>query len=293
MGLKSRSAPGAVRTSSPARETRRNTAAANRNRRVSSSPKINFSFSFKWVASVFSWLGALGLGLAVVGFLSVGLLYGYRYLTNSSYFALKNLEISGNLRLTSREVLDIAGIRNGMNSLLVSIDDVERKLAANPWVAEVSVKRVLPDGFVIRLTENEPRFWVRHADTLYYADARGNRIVPVSAGKFASFPTLTVDPGAEDMTDRLPELLASLAASSLAVDAAALSAVSLSPGRGVEVVLESSRLILSIGQEEWTENLRRLAATLDDVARRGEMRDVREVRVHGSRVWVIKKSPVA
>ncbi len=74
--------------------------------------------------------------------------------------------------------------------------------------------------------------------------------------------------------------------------AAALSEVRLSPGRGVEVFLEDSRLTLSIGQEEWTENLRRLAATLADLARRGEMRDVREVRVHGAKVWVIKKEPV-
>jgi len=297
MGLISRSARGAVRKSSRQGDAPKKSAQPNRNRRVESGGKKRkfegFSFSFKWVGKTLSWIGALGLGIAVVGFISVGLLYGYRYLTNSPYFALKNLEISGNLRLTSREVLDIIGIRKGMNSLLVSIDDVERKIAANPWVEEASVKRSLPDGLSIRLTEKEPRFWVRYGDTLYYADARGNRIVPVSAGKFASFPSLKVEAGAEDMTARLPELLTSLAASRLALDVAALTEVRLSPGRGVEVVLESSKLVLSIGQEEWGENLRRLAATLADVTRRGEMKNVREVRVHGSRVWVIKKGPVA
>ena len=291
MGLISKSARGAARNSSRSRETRKTDAPANRNRR-SVSRKREFSFSFKKVGAVFSWIGTLGLGLAVAGFLTVGLLYGYRYLTNSPYFAVKSLEIAGNLRLTSREVLDIAGLHTGMNSLLVSLDDVERKLAANPWVAAVSVRRSLPDGFTIRLTEREPRFWVRHGGTLYYADANGGRIVPVSAGKFASFPTLEVEAGAEELTARLPELLASLAASRVAVDVAALSNVRLSPGRGVEVFLESGQLILSIGQEEWTQNLGRLAATLADVTRRGELKDIREVRVHGARVWVIKKGPV-
>ena len=292
MGLMSRSARGAVKNAPRSRETRKTAPPANKNRRTSFR-KREFSFSFKWVAPVFSWVGTLGLGIAVVGFITVGLLYGYRYLTNSSYFAVKTLEVAGNLRLTSREVLEIADLYKGMNSLLVSIDAVERKLAGNPWIESVSVKRQLPDGFSIQLTEKEPRFWVRRNGALYYADATGNLIVPVSAGRFASFPTLKVEAGAEDMTARLPELLTSLAASRLAVDVAALSLVRLSPGRGVEVVLDNEKLVLSIGQEEWTENLVRLATTLADVTRRGEMRDVREVRVHGARVWVIKKGPVA
>lgn len=286
----SRSARGAARNSSREREMKP-AAPANRNRRSVARQKIFFSFSFKGIGQIFSWLGTLGLGVAVVGFLTVGLLYGYRYLTNSPYFALKNLEISGNLRLTSREILDIGGLHKGLNSLLVSIDDVERTLAGNPWVESVSVKRALPDGFSVHLTEREPRFWIRHDGVLYYADAKGRRIVPVSPDKFASFPALEVTAGAEDLAERLPELLASLSNSRLSVDVSALSLVRLSPGRGVEVFLENDSLILSVGQEEWPQNLVRLAATLADIARRNEMKETREVRVHGSRVWVIRKSP--
>ena len=291
MGLMSRSARGATRPLPRTRETRTTGAPVNRNR-WNEPKKIRAPLSFKWVGRVVAWLGTLGLCLAVVGFISVGLLYGYRFLTNSSYFALKSLEISGNLRLTSREVLDIAGLYNGMNSLLISIDGVERKLVSSPWIKDVSVRRVLPDGIAICLEEREPRFWMRHSDALFYADAQGELIVPVSVGRFAPFPTLEVEAGAEDLMVRLPELLASLASSRMAVDLASLSRVRLSPGRGVEVFLESDRLILSIGQDEWSENLVRLAATLADLIRRGELASVREVRAHGARVWVIKKSPV-
>ena len=291
MGLMSRSARGATRSSPRTRETRNTGAPVNRNR-WNEPKKTRVPLSFRWVGRVLAWMGTLGLCLAVVGGISIGLLYGYRFLTNSPYFALKNLEISGNLRLTSREVLDMAGLHNGMNSLLISIDDVERKLIANSWIKDVSVRRSLPDGITIRLEEREPRFWVRHNNELYYADMQGGLIVPVSVGRFAPFPTLEVEAGAEDLMARLPELLASLASSRMAVDVASLSRVRLSPGRGVEVFLESDRLILSIGQEEWSENLARLAATLADLIRRGELAGAREVRAHGSRVWVIKKSPV-
>ncbi|MDL2209206.1 FtsQ-type POTRA domain-containing protein [Desulfovibrio sp. OttesenSCG-928-O18] len=291
MALISRSARGAVRNASRSRETVRIGASANRNRRQKPKGK-SFSLSFKDVGPVFGWLGTVCLGLAVVGFLSIGLLYGYRYLTNSSYFAVKTLEVVGNFRLTSREVLDNADVDKGMNALLVSIDAVERKLAGNPWVEAVSVKRTLPDGITIRLKEKTPHFWVRHNGVFYYADATGVPIVAVTPDSFASFPVLEVEGGAEDMTAKLPELLASLAKARLTVDVAAVSRVRLSPGRGVEVFLENNRLVLSIGQEEWTANLGRLAATLADVAKRGEMKDIREVRVHGAGVWVIKKGPV-
>lgn len=292
MALISRSMRGGAEHSSRPREAKKGGANNNKNRRKV--PRVQRKpLSFKGVGRVFGWFGTAGLCLAVLGAISVGLLYGYRYITNSTYFSVKSLDVAGNFRLTSREVLDSAGLCAGQNSLLVSIDAVERKIAENPWVEKVSVKRVLPDGFQIRIQEREPKFWVRHMDALYYANAMGIPIVAVSPGKFASFPTLEVETGAEDLTARLPELLASLAKSKLAIDIAAVSRIRLSPGRGVEVFLENSHLALSIGQEEWGENLNRLAATLADLARRGEMKNIREVRAHGAGVWVIKKHPVA
>lgn len=248
--------------------------------------------SFKDVGCVFWWLGTGVLSLAVLGFVSVGLLYGYRYLTNSTYFSVKSLDVAGNFRLPSRELLDTAGLHTGQSALLVSLDAVERKIAENPWVETVSVKRMLPDGFQIRIREKEPRFWVRHKGALYYADAVGAPIVAVSPGQFASFPALEIEPGGEDLAPRLPQLLAGLAQSRLGLDVAAIALIRLSPGRGVEVFLENKGPLLSIGQEEWADNLDRLAVTLADLVKRGEMDDVKEVRAHGAGVWVVKKRPV-
>ncbi|CAK7073879.1 MAG: Cell division protein FtsQ [Desulfovibrio sp.] len=292
MGLISREKRGGARSAPRQRETLKTGSSGNKNRR--NAPRLpKKSVSFKGVGKFLNWAGTLCLCLVVLGAISVGLLYGYRYLTNSAYFSVKSLDVAGNFRLPSREVLDNAGLYEGQNALLVSIDTVERKIADNPWIEKVSVKRVLPDGFRIRIVEKEPKFWVRHQGTLYYADAVGVPIVAVSPGKFASFPTLEVEPGAEDLKARLPELMASLTKSRLAIDVAAISLVRLSPGRGVEVFLENSRLVLCIGQEEWAGNLGRLAATLADLVRRGEMKEIREVRAHGAGVWVIKKRPVA
>jgi cell division protein FtsQ len=233
------------------------------------------------------------MAAVLLGGVSVGLLYGYRYLTISPYFALKTIEIEGNFRLSSREVLDTAGLSIGMNSLLPSLNRLEKQLAANPWVRSVSARRELPDRFIIRLTEKEPRFWVRREGALYYADVYGAVIAPVSSGKFTSFPTLEVEKGAEFMTRQLPDLIRNLAEARLAVDMSSVSLVRLSLGRGVEVVLESNNLTLSIGQEDWSANLERLTATLTDLSRRGELKQVREVMAHDAGVLVVKDKPAA
>lgn len=291
MGLMSRSLRPTGRALPRNREKPRPNVPVNKNRKQEG-PKWRFSMSFGGVKPVLTWLG-VGAGACVVMVgLTIGLLYGYRYLTNSPYFAVKNLEVMGNFRLTSREVLDTAGLHDGMNALLVSIDEVERNVRQNPWVKTVAVKRVLPDGFSIRITEREPRFWIRVNGSMYYADSLGKPIAAVSLGKFASFPALEIEPGAESLTARLPELLGSLAKVKLPLNSAALSLVRLSHGKGVEVFLENSSLVLSIGHEEWRDNLQRLAATLADLARRGELKSVREVRVHGPNVWVTKRGRV-
>ncbi len=290
MALMSRSQRQSGRTLRRAPEPQKRSAGNNRYRTPPKEWRLP-RLPWRGLFATASWVGAVITALVLVAGISVCLLYGYRYLTISPYFAIKSIEIQGNFRLTSREVLDIAGLDEGMNTLSVSIDEAERNLAQNPWVSGVSVKRILPDGMVITLAEKDPRFWVQQGGALYYADGFGKPIAAVASGKFASFPTLEIEQGAEDMAARLPELIQSLSQTRLAVSMASVSLVRLSAGRGVEVFLDNNRLVLSIGQEEWRRNLDRLAATLADLSRRGEMKRIREVRVHGASVWVIMNGP--
>ena len=240
----------------------------------------------RWLATgaVMSTLFLLLIGVGI------GLMYGYRLLTTSNYFALATVEIQGNSRLTSREILENVDLEEGANILALSIDAIEETLSLNPWVEEVSVKRVLPGTLVIGVKEKVPAFWLLHEGKLHYADALGKIIAPVAAGKFASLPTLEVEPGAEDATAALPDLLKSLRESHLPLNMASVSWVRLSAARGVEVYVDDKRLKISIGLEEWLPNLNRLGRTLTDLGRRGEMPDIREIRAQGANVWVEKAS---
>lgn len=257
-------------------------------------PKVRRSLQVPWrgIGYFFSMAACLSILLLFIAGVGLGLVYGYKTLVSGEYFALKTLEIQGNSRLSSREILEAADLIDGANTLALSIDAVEEALSRHPWVEEVSVKRVLPGTLIIGVREKSPAFWVLREGALYYADDHGGIIAPVQAGKFASLPALEVEPGAEEAATALPDLVKSLQESRLPLNLASVSLVRLSAARGVEVYVENAGYKISIGLEDWLPNLRRLGRTLADLTRRGELGLIREIRAQGSNVWVERRAPV-
>jgi cell division protein FtsQ len=271
----------------PARNTHTRTAPKTQ----SAAPKresVLPSLGFLKGTSVIVLLAAVGAGL-LVG-LALGSLHLYRYATSSPFFAAKTVNITGNVRLQREAVLDLTGVRPGDNSLAVSIAGMEKSISRSPWIEEVSVKRVLPDRFDIRLRERSPWFWVRHEGVLYYADELGRPIAPVESANFMSLPTLEIRAGAEALLPNMKTYVAGLKGNALPVDYAAVSWIRLSPGRGVEVYVETRDMHLSIAPDDWNANLHRLGVVLGDLARRNELSQVYEVRAADGNVWVIRKS---
>ena len=230
------------------------------------------------------------VGCVLLLALGVGTLRLYRFATTSPFFATRQVDVVGNIRISKEMVLDLAGVHVGDNSLAVSIARVERALLQTPWVKEVSVKRLLPDRFIIRVHERMPSFWVRKDGVLYYADAKGAVIAPVETNNFLSLPTLVVEPGGEDVLDELDEFLKDLRSGRFPVEFGAVSALNISPGKGIELYLEDREMRLSIATDDWTGNLERLSLTLGDLARRNALAPVREIRAADGNVWVINRS---
>ncbi len=236
------------------------------------------------------WFFTLFTSVVFIAMLSVALLYSYRYLTQSEFFAVRDVRVAGNVRLGSGEIIHMAELAPGMNSLAVRMDAVETKLLRNPWVEAVSVKRELPGTFYVTIRERIPQYWVRKAGSLSYADAAGNSISPVEPGKFVSLPMLVVEPGMEPWQERLPDMVGQLESSGLPLDVNSAAWVRLTRSRGMELFLENVEMTLRIGVEDWTMNLNRLARVLDDLKTRGELKDVRDVQVVGTSVWVRERA---
>lgn len=247
--------------------------------------RVGKFISFKSIAAV--TLAALGISIALAGVAAISLwLYGKA--VTSDFFATRHIDVAGNTRLTRDMVLKYAGLSEGDNSLGVSIADVERNLRDTPWVEEVSVKRLLPDRFVIRLKERMPSFWIRRDGLLYYANEKGEIIAPVESKNFLSLPTLQILPGGEEAAPYLPRLLKDIQNGALPMESGAIAQVTASPSAGVEIYLEDREMRLSIATDDWEGNLARLGVALGDLARRRELGSVREARAVDGNVWVIR-----
>lgn len=241
--------------------------------------------SWKTLLAFILAAAGLALSLIAVGAVSVWL---YEKAVTSDFFITKHIDVAGNVRLSRDMVLQYGGLFEGDNSLAVSISDVERNLRNTPWVEEVSVKRLLPDRFVIKIKERMPSFWIRKDGALYYANEKGEAIAPVESGNFLSLPTLEILPGAEDAVPYLRNLLKDIKSGSLPLEAGAIASVRVSPSQGVEIFLEDREMRLSIAPGDWNENLRRLGMALSDLAKRRELGSVREARAVDGKVWIIK-----
>lgn len=233
------------------------------------------------------WVLGLSLCAAVILGLVVGLLAMYRYATTSDFFALEKVDIRGATHFRREDILKLADLQQGRNSLTINISQVENALSQNPWVAHVAVKRRLPNAFEIHVEERVPAFWLLKDGVLHYVDANGRIIAPVEPGNFLSLPTLEILPGGEGLRVRIGALLDSLHKADLPLDLAAVSTLRLSSAKGLEIVMDNMNLTVCISPDDWEVNLRRLNAVLRDLARRGELKNTREIWLADGSVWVI------
>lgn len=271
----------------------RNTLAKNRETKRPSQKRILPPKAGR-IGRLISFKGALAItllflggcvALAGVGAISLWL---YGKAVTSDFFTTRHIDIAGNTRLTREMVLQYGGLSEGDNSLGISIADVERNLRDTPWVEEVSVKRLLPDRFIIKLRERMPSFWVHKDGTLYYANELGEIIAPVESKNFLSLPTLRILPGGEEYRPYLGRLLEAIRKGALPMESGAIAQITLGPSQGVEIYLEDREMRLSIATDDWEGNISRLGVALGDLARRRELGNAREARAVDGNVWIIR-----
>ena len=242
--------------------------------------------------SMLRWALGLALGSAVLLGLFIGALHLYRYVTTHEYFAIREISIKGIAYFNREAILEASGLKEGLNSFAVNIADIEKAIRKSPVVAEVSVKRHLPDRFEIIIKERIPSFWVKEDGLLLYADDKGNLIAPVDAGNFLSLPTLELEQGGEALLQHLPRFISLLKAAELPVEWSSVSWLRLSAAKGFELYLESNQLTMSVGMDDWEKNLHNMTLVLSDLANRNEIKNSKEIWAIEGSVWVAAHSVI-
>lgn len=122
------------------------------------------------------------------------------WVLTSPRFALGEVRVSGGERVSAAWVEERLRPLTGHNLLTLPLDEVETALEGHPWIAAVSLRKELPDGLGVEVTERRAVALVPVAgdDRLWLADADGDPIVPAPAGAEEEFLLVVPRPDRAD-----------------------------------------------------------------------------------------------
>lgn len=237
------------------------------------------------IGSLCKW----GLGILVLGTVSAGILFSYRWVTAHEFFKLTTLNIQGIQRLSRDEISQIGGVAVGDNILNINIADVQRRIAACEWIENVSVTRVLPDGLTIDVHERTPFFLMRRDDRLYYADVQGRPIVAVGVDKFVSLPLLEKEDGVPVCSGIL-DLLDEISRNTLPFGMRQVAWVRQDSAEQYSIFLEKPRVLIQLDGTDLHATLACLSKLWGDLQARGELERMAFMFVMPSRAWIKLKA---
>jgi len=233
------------------------------------------------------------LGLSLVAVLGVGLLYGYRFITSTSYFELKEIHVEGNSKLTYGEILKTGDVALGLNCMEMNVGDVENLLSDNPWIETVTVRRDFPSTLRIAIKEKVPAFWIRQGNGLYFADKYGKVIAPMHPGEMASLPILAVADTINDGQDVITGILQKIDEKQTPFTQAQTAWIKLTSAHELEIYLDGHAggkgLTVRLSMDRWELQLERLKIAWRDMMRRGEFKHAAIIAASGDKVWVKKR----
>lgn len=188
-----------------------------------------------------------------------------------SLFDLREIVVSGNEHVSANEIGHASGFVQGENLLTAKLGRAAERLETLPWVASVSMHRILPHTLGIVIQERTPTAVLVGTGTppTYWLLATGGVVVQTVSGTSPQLPTVSgaaltgTQPGARVADPRIPEALSALASKQL--DGIALQRVDFSDPTDVTLHGEGD-LVIQLGPlDEISSRTDELAALLDTI----------------------------
>lgn len=129
---------------------------------ISKKSRMNKPIQSKSRIRVFKMLGIIILILGV----SVLLL-------SSSLFDIKNIEISGNNKLSDKKIISLSSLELYTNIFKFRKNEIKENLKENAYIEEVKITRKYPNSVNIEIVEREPRYMLQFADSYVYINNQG------------------------------------------------------------------------------------------------------------------------
>lgn len=94
------------------------------------------------------------------------------------FFRVNTVTVTGAARYTEQEVLDVAGIQTGDNLVALPKNRIANRILNQlPYVRSVNIRRALPDGVLITVTEHEAAAAVSDGSGWWYIAAQKGKLL--------------------------------------------------------------------------------------------------------------------
>jgi cell division protein FtsQ len=230
--------------------------------------------------------------LVLFAIILLALYEGVELVAGSTALPVRRIDVRGNTRLSTGEILAILEDLRGTNILAADLKASRDRLLATPWIAAVELRRVLPGTVQIFITERKPIGLLRLRNDLYLVDADGVVIDPFGP-RYADLDLPVIDglvraPGPQPAIDQARAALASRVVEALAARpdlARRVSQIDVSDPADAVVLLEDDPALLHLGDAQFLE---RLQSYLDlEPTLRARVPDIDYVDLRfGARVYV-------
>ncbi len=232
--------------------------------------------------SVLKALVAAGITINV--FLSCALVYLFS--RGAPYFNLRNVEVTGNHKLSATEVIEVAEIESGVNLLTVELDAIVLRLKRHPWLRSAAVYRRFPDQLIVEVEERSPR-GVLAVDKLYYLDENAEIFTRLFPGDSIDYPLFTglkpneiINNGlaVQDTLRVAMGLLDKLDKFSSELSVSDLSEIRLNLDEGVSLLTRSGQLVV-LGKNNFESKLTRYGQLRKLLADKGDWHKARVINL--------------
>jgi cell division septal protein FtsQ len=211
----------------------------------------------------------------------------YYYFAGSKFFALRDVDVQGNVLLSSDEIKETVEAAVTRGVLRADLEQIQSKLKTNEVIKEAEVTRLLPDMLRVSIVEREPYALARRSDgSVACVDRDG--LLFGNQSLFKSKQMMPLISGLAETGDNLVEinrqrmltyqkLMADLDGSQPPLSSR-IDEVVFDDVQGVRVILADSRIAVFLGKEDFR---MRLNAALDvlDAIRRNDAEALNVLRI--------------
>jgi cell division protein FtsQ len=120
-------------------------------------------------------------GIVCIGIMA-GFCYGaYLYVETSQSFKVRTIRVEGAVKLPPQNIVTASGVTSDDCLLLLSSDEVKRRVCSVPYIKSCKINRIFPDKLIIKIQERVALATLMVNNRQYEVDDEGNvlRELPV------------------------------------------------------------------------------------------------------------------